>query len=200
MELVAPSERVEAWARAFMAQRFAVLEDPLDPAGQEALRAEAATARAAAWVCARGPKDAPPEQRNHRADLGPSARALVGGAPLLALLEAVTGLRVAPAYEATCFTFYGPGDHLAPHRDRPESCALTFLLYLEAAHVAALGPGPGLGLEVRAGEAGPRVAAIPTRTGRGVILLGSEVWHGRPRLWPGESVAMLSACFRRTNG
>ncbi len=160
----------------------------------ETLRAEAKQARSAAWVCQRGPGDAPPLQRNHRAELGPAARALVDCDEMRALVHGVCGLSVQVSYEASCFTYYGEGDFLEAHEDRPQSCLLTFLLYVQAEWHEGVGPGPGLSLKVHApgGE-----VSVPSKPGRALLLQGSAVPHGRPRLWPGESVSMLAACFKK---
>lgn len=176
-------------------QRGLLLLDGFVPQGvYEELREEAQAARSEAWVCQRQPGDAPPLQRNRRSQLGTAARALVSSEAMRALIHGVCGQSVEVSYEASCFTYYREGDFLETHQDRPESCLLTFLLYVQAEWHAAIGPGPGLSLQVQA-PTGP--VLVPSTPGRAVLLRGSAVPHGRPRLWPGESVSMLAACFRK---
>ena len=187
-----------ALTSAFAQRGLAVFDDGLSPSWLEALREEAKTARAAAWVCERGPQDAPPLQRNHRADLGTRARALLTSDALTEFVHQVTGCPAKVSFEATCFTYYSSGDYLEAHTDRPSSCLLTMLFYLQADHHPNIGAGPGLSLEVQRApsEGGP--TTIATKVGRVLVLAGSSISHGRPRLWPREHATMLSACFHRS--
>lgn len=155
--------------------------------------------RADAWPCVHdGGRNGASPQRNHRAELGPVARRVLLTPAIQRPLLELAGGPVALAPEASCYTYYaGPGDFLAPHRDRPEACALTALVYLAAATPDPARPGPGMYLHVH-GPAGDLELAARAVPGRAVFLRGAELLHGRPALAPGESVTVLSACFRRS--
>ncbi len=190
---------IEAPARAladFSQRGLMVFERLVSEAVCRALQEEARSAFSGSWTCVRGPEDQPPLQRNRRAELGPVARGLVGDPSLLQLLRNASGLAVQPSYEATCFTYYQGGDYLAVHQDRKNSCIMTLLLYLGVEWSRETGPGPGLSLSVHDREYGPSQLRIPSAVGKAVILMGSQIWHGRRQLWPRESVATLSACFK----
>lgn len=194
-----PLVLIEAPARAladFSQRGLAVFEQLVSKPVCEALVEEARSARSQSWACERGPQDQPPLQRNRRAELGPVARGLVGDPSLLQLLRTASGLAVQPSYEATCFTYYQGGDYLAVHQDRKNSCIMTLLLYLGVEWSRDRGPGPGLSLSVHDREYGPSQLQIPSAVGKAVILMGSRIWHGRRQLWPRESLAALSACFK----
>lgn len=190
------SDRVHHLTRTedFRERGLLLLDGFVPPEVFESVRAEALQARGAAWVCQRGPGDAPPLQRNHRAELGPAARGLVDCEEMRSLVHGVCGWNVEVSYEASCFTYYGEGDFLETHEDRPQSCLLTFLLYVQAEWHEGIGRGPGLSLQVQAPSGQVWVPSMP---GRALLLRGSAVPHGRPRLWPGESVSMLAACFKK---
>lgn len=170
------------------------------PGTFDALREEARRQRSAAWRCARaGGEGEPCAQHNLRSELGPVARGLLGAGPVIDALEGMTGMRLAPSFEASCFTYYeSPDDFLGIHTDRRTSCRVTLLVYLDARHGELRPSSPGVELHVYsswAGAAGPPQLRVTARANRAVVLLGSALPHGRPRLGEGESITLLSACF-----
>lgn len=164
----------------------------------DALRIEAETQRVHAWGSAEGLTVA---HRNRRSNLGPVAMDLLTAPEILALLAEVARCPLEPSFEASCYTYYdGPDDFLAPHLDRPDACAFTFIIYLVALWPDHAEPGPGLDLQVFApgveGESvDPPRAVLATRANVFVVGRGAEVPHGRPALAEGEQVVALTACF-----
>jgi hypothetical protein len=132
--------------------------------------------------------------------LGDTARRFLRSRATVELLQAVFGARFVLSDDASCFTYYGGGDCLGVHCDRPTVCAVTMIVYLRAASPRPKAPDTGLVLKVYgrhrpAGEA-PRLV-IPTTAGCLVVGRGAETWHERPRLQEGEQVTALTACFRQ---
>lgn len=175
---------------------FTALPAPaLQPAMFDALREEAREQRVQAWDKA---SDGAPGANARRADLGPVARSFLTHPETAALLHEAFGVEVEPSYEATCFTYYeAEGDFLDTHCDRPESCELTLIAYLEATWPDAAEPGPGLALEVY-GPDGSRddQQLLATRTNTVVLGRGAHWPHGRPPLREGERIVALTACYR----
>lgn len=180
---------------------FAALDDAIDPGVLDRLRAEALQARAEA-VCTDGDTEVP--YRAHVTGMGPVARAFLAGAPTAQVLAGVFQEALVLSEDASCYTYYAEGDHLGLHRDRPQVCVSTLIVYLDVragqAHGAA---ASGLVLRVfgpdrpQAGAA--PAAVIPSRSGMVVMGWGTRVWHERPQLQPGESVTALTACYRRAD-
>jgi hypothetical protein len=130
--------------------------------------------------------------------LGPVARRLLESPETAALLQAVFGAEVVLTDNASCFTYYVGNDHLGLHRDRPSSCLVTLIVYLDAVSPDPSSVDTGLVLRVYARDPPanePPAVIIPTMVGSLVIGRGSETWHERPRLQPGEHVVALTACF-----
>lgn len=162
---------------------------------------EARRQRTAAWLCERSGDDGQScAQRNWRAELGSASRALLSSEEIQRIIYEITGTWFEPSFEASCFTYYeSPSDFLSSHQDRPESCALSLLIYLESAQAETSLHGDGLDLFI-ATRARPQsetgtLLRVTARPNRAVILRGSELPHYRPNLSPGESVSLLSACF-----
>lgn len=132
------------------------------------------------------------------AKLGDTGAAFLGSAAVSVLLDSVLGRSMILSRDSSCYTYYEAGDFLGPHRDNPDDCEVTLILYLEAHSPRPDARDTGLALRVY-GEhydaaAAPR-AVIPTRSGTLVVGQGSRVWHERPRLQAGERVVALTACF-----
>lgn len=128
------------------------------------------------------------------------AREFLCAPETLALLVEVADGPLLPSLEASCFTYYdGEHDFLAPHLDRPGTCAFTLIVYLVVRWPATAEPGAGLELHVFArgddSGAGAPVAVLPTRENVLVVGRGAEVPHGRPALAAGEQVVALTACY-----
>ena len=162
---------------------------------------EARQQRPSAWLCERSQDDGQTcAQRNWRAELGPVSRALLSSEEFQRILYEITGTELEPSFEASCFTYYeSPLDFLSIHQDRPESCTISLLIYLEAFGPQTSRPGEGLGLFIST-RANPSreispLLIVTARPNRAVILKGSELPHYRPNLSPGESISLLSACF-----
>ncbi|MCB9753060.1 MAG: hypothetical protein H6713_24150 [Myxococcales bacterium] len=164
----------------------------LPPAVFDGLMRESCAQRQVAWACVRAGDDGPARQRNHRAELGPRARAALRLPIITRALDEVAGGPVALSPEASCYTYYDePGDFLALHRDRPQACALTVLVYLSARGSA----GAGRYLLVH-GEEGVSSLAARAEPNRVLVMRGAELLHERPPIAAGEAVSLLSACYR----
>ncbi|MHB1075334.1 hypothetical protein [Thiobacillus sp.] len=198
---------------------FAYLEDALGDELKAALRAEAAVksgnARSAIESSAivGGSGLAPGHSRGNArsaiessaipykariADLGDDALSFLRSPSIVQLLNALFEEPLTLSEGASHYTFYGPGDFLSLHRDRPVECAATLILYLDATSPDSHSPLTGLSLRVF-GEHGEKAAEprliIPTRIGTMVVGSGSRTWHERPPLQPDERVIALTACF-----
>lgn len=137
------------------------------------------------------------------ASLGPSAVRFLGHGETIELLRAAFGESFVLSEGCSCTTFYQEGDHLGPHRDRPEQeCLVTIIVYLDASSPAPESPKTGLVLRVYGQEmtegSEPRLR-IPTSAGAVVIGRGSRFWHERPRLQTGESVVALTGCYKASS-
>jgi len=183
----------------FAATGAAVIGPPaLDRAVFDAVVAEARTERAVSgWRLPSPGHESVANQITMRAQLGPVTRQLMSAGATRSLIQAVTGRLVLPDWSTSCFTYYDePGSYLGFHCDNPISCTVAFLLYLEATW-AGPAPGPGHQLHVcRTDIADEVVLRITGHPGRLVILNGAEQAHGRPPLAEGESLVLLSACYR----
>jgi hypothetical protein len=173
---------------------FAYLEDAL---GDEltALRAEAALKRDNARSAI---ESSAIPYKARIADLGDDALSFLRSPSIAQLLNALFDEPLTLSEDASCYTFYGPGDFLSLHRDRPVECTATLILYLDAASPDPHSPLTGLSLRVF-GEHGEKAAEprliIPTGIGTMVVGSGSRTWHERPPLQPDERVIALTACF-----
>ncbi len=135
------------------------------------------------------------------APLGPRAVACLSGFSMRTVLNDVFSECFELTPNRSCLTYYMEGDYLGPHRDEPaEECAVTIIICLKAISAATRSPQTGLVLRVLGNgpsdDIQPRLM-ISTRTGDIVVGRGSEFWHERPRLQPGESVAALTGCYAR---
>lgn len=104
------------------------------------------------------------------------------------------------ATDASCYTYYGPGDCLGPHLDDPDQCLITVILYVDVKSPCQRRSDTGLQLRIRGGSGekpGAVRAVLTTVRGMIVVGLGSEHWHERPQLQTGEHVTALTACFSR---
>lgn len=174
---------------------FAYLENALGDELKAALRAEAAAQSGNAHSAIES-RAIPYKARI--ADLGDDALSFLRSPSIMQLLNALFEEPLTLSEDASCYTFYGPGDFLSLHRDRPIECAATLIMYLDAASPDPQSPWTGLSLRVfgKHGEkaAEPRLI-IPTRIGTMVVGSGSRYWHERPPLQPDERVIALTACF-----
>lgn len=177
---------------------FVALEHALDDDLFRRLQEEAGRQRLAA-VRADGNDEVP--YRAHIADLGAVAREFLVNEGIAGLLAEAFGERLVLSEDASCYTYYGEGDRLGLHQDRPQACAATIILYLAVQGVSAGHPESGLSLrvfgETRPQPGTPPAAIVPSRTGTLVLGWGAKVWHERPRLCGGEAVAALTSCYRR---
>ena len=140
--------------------------------------------------------------RSSIAELGDFARSFLNSASVAGLLQSVFGQSLKLSEQASCYTYYGPGSFIGRHRDRPDACAATLIVYLEAISPKPQSPNSGLVLRVfeesSSHEAEPRLTIL-TRSGTLVAGRGSQFWHERPTLQPGERVVALTACFRKAD-
>jgi hypothetical protein len=158
------------------------------------IRAETSARRASAWQCAHAPGNVSPPQRNHRGELGRTTAALLQHEQMARLIRAVTGCKTVLSTEASCTTFYdAAGDFLGNHRDRPDACEVTALLYT----VAESSPDDDAGLYLHANIPGipHQPLFIRARENRMIILRGSAVTHGRPPISRGTRLQLVAACF-----
>lgn len=170
---------------------------PADPALLAALCAEGEAACDAGWRSGADGTGLVPAQRTTRGELGPVAAGWLHDGRLLEVVCDVAGCEVQQSWRSSCYTRYERGDFLAPHVDDPAGCTVAVLLYLSVR--APANPGLGLALDVFDEQDGANpVLRVTARPGRLVVLLGSQVRHGRRPLATGERVTLLSACFRST--
>lgn len=137
--------------------------------------------------------------RANLVSLGPEAAGLLSGVEARELMHSVFGQRVQLSLGVSCLTYYREGDYLGPHLDQPaEQCAVTALVYLSATGAASPASATGLVLRVYGQEAPAGrepVLTIPTSAGALVVGRGSQVWHERPVLQPGEQVMAITGCY-----
>lgn len=186
---------------------FADFADAIAPATFDALRAEARASLPGALEAERSadgteqPEGAPLSYRAGITSLGPVAHGFLTDAAILQLLRDYFGGDYDLSEGISCLTFYDSGGHLGAHLDRPaENCAVTIIIYLEAVSPDPAAPDTGLVLAIYGKDPDsvgvPRIR-IPTRAGSIVLGRGSQVWHERPALRPGESVVAITGCFRQ---
>ena len=130
------------------------------------------------------------------ADLGNSGRAFLADKQMLQLLRSLFGVSLKLEGDASCFTYYQPGDFLESHLDHKELCKVTVILYLDVVHADSKTEKTGLELQIFGELPSDRpVAVIPTRAGSLIIGLGSANWHKRPTLQNGEFITAITACY-----
>ena len=201
---------VDASAACLLHQEFdrrgvAIISGPaLDVHQWSALCAEALHQRSnGAWRLEAADVMGEISQDNVRGHLGPLARTILASVSTRRLLRTVTGLELEPSWSASCYTYYDePGAYLGEHCDKYDACRVALLIYLMADWPPDRTPGPGLQLEVFAGDSSrsPLVARVTGRPNRVVILNGSRQAHRRARLEVGESLILLAGCFRLADG
>jgi hypothetical protein len=157
----------------------------------------AAEAKAQSIVARYAAGEEPNPYRSRLANLGDQGQTFLADPSIAQLFQAVFQQPFVMSHEASCYTYYGPGDFLGRHRDRPIECAATLIVYLDAASDSPHSPQTGLMLRIFDEEGTmkrPRMT-IPTRPGALVLGYGSRFWHERPVLRAGERVVALTACF-----
>ncbi|MFC3166599.1 hypothetical protein [Paracoccus fontiphilus] len=191
----------QAASRSIARYGFGLFPEAISPSALAAMQAEA-RARLADAVLA---EDAKGElrYRAHLTSLGPYALGFLRDPALTGLLTRHFGGEYSLSEEISCLTRYDAHSHLGAHLDTPaERCAVTILVYLEADGPDPDGQETGLVLHVYGKErdsvANPRLT-IPTVAGSIVLGRGSEIWHERPALAPGESVVAITGCYGRSD-
>jgi len=191
--------KVQTLRESIQAFGFGVLDRCLTPEILEELQREAAERSKIAQFAQ---QDQGLRYRASMTSLGGVARDLLSSEPLIALLEAVFGDEFELTEDRSCMTFYGPGDTLGPHLDKPaEECVVTIIVYVTVEGPAFTGP---TGCELRVygrelppssnGVLMPRLI-IPSVEGSIVLGHGSQYWHERPGLQPDEYVVALTGCY-----
>ena len=143
-------------------------------------------------------QEEPVPYRSRISELGPGSLGFLTSQPLSSFLTEIFDAQFELSEERSCVTSYAPGDHLGIHRDSPDACRVTVIVYLNVVRPAT---GPqATGPELRVYGSGPQPSSepepiIPTRAGDLVIGRGSTFWHARPKLSEGEHVTAITACF-----
>ncbi|WP_349431361.1 hypothetical protein Q9L42_015370 [Methylomarinum sp. Ch1-1] len=174
---------------------FASIENSINDALFVALREEALAQKSRAR---RAVDNGSVSYRGQLADLGEVARAFLTSHPFAEFLRSIFAQRFILSEESSCYTYYGTGDFLSPHRDVADDCLATVLVYLEATSPDPNKLDTGLVLKIYEDGVGKPANLrhmIKTRNGLVVVGRGSAVWHGRPPLLAGEQVVVLTACF-----
>lgn len=174
---------------------FAAADNWLDADVFRSLRAESLAQRDSARSVS---DDGEISYRGYLADLGNVALSFLTSSAIAEFLRAAFDEAFTLARGSSCYTYYEAGNYLSAHKDGAEDCAVTILVYLDAASPDPGAATSGLSLELfddRAGRPGDVIHAIATRSGLLVAGRGSRVWHGRPPLADGEHVYLLTACF-----
>jgi alkylated DNA repair dioxygenase AlkB len=136
----------------------------------------------------------------HLAGLGDAGSAFLAGERLSNLLDDLLGIPLKPELDASCYTYYRPGDALGPHLDHPEQCIVTVILYLDVVHPDIRPAESGLELHILGSttpDENKPLAILPTKAGSLIIGQGAKTWHKRPTLQNGEHVTALTACYSR---
>ena len=132
------------------------------------------------------------------ASLGGYGSAFLAGQGITQLLDTTFDLSLTLEKDASCYTYYQPGDFLDPHLDHSEVCKVTVILYLDVVHTRKQTDKTGLELHVfgdSLSDADKPKVVFPTRTGSLIIGLGSINWHKRPTLQEDEYVTAITACY-----
>lgn len=196
---VGPLE-IEALRESFARVGVAVLGPPALSPSRHLRLLEEATANflAESWLLTGSTSRGEINQATVRGHLGPTAREFLGSLEVAEILRAVTGLTLTPGWSATCYTYYrGPGQFLGEHCDKPESCRIAMLIYLDVRWGPTGRPSPGVGLTVYRGDNSSSgiAAQVTARANRITIINGANQAHERPPLDEGESVVLLAGCF-----
>lgn len=134
------------------------------------------------------------------AGLGDVGRGFLAGERLSNLLNDLFRMPLSPERDASCYTYYRPGDALGAHLDHPQQCIVTVILYLDVIHPDVRPAESGLELHIL-GSADPDedkpLAVLPTKAGSLIIGQGAKTWHRRPTLQNGEHITALTACYSR---
>jgi hypothetical protein len=194
----------EAVARATQAFRqagFITLESPaLRPDFFGALLLEAYhQRRGACWQDWLTDQDGAVLKNCVRGYVGRCARMLMSAPGTLQLMTLLTGERVTPSWDASCYTYYEhPGSFLGRHKDKPDECAVAMIVGLESVwpRQAPTPAGNQLRLYTEpVGTTAPQVCTtLPNRV---LIFDGKSMPHERPALGAGQRVVIFSCCFRR---
>lgn len=182
--------KAELAATGFMQLTTAIAKERLS-----ALREESGS-RFVGALAASGNRTLP--YRSRLAGLGPVAMSFLTGNAMANLLVMFFGQPHKLCPQSSCYTYYREGDFLAAHRDNAEGCKVTVLIYLRADAPLPGRADSGLFLELyqdNRGQPGSLLRRLETTQGTIVAGLGSQVWHARKMLLPGERVDMLTACF-----
>jgi|CXWL01.1.fsa_nt_gi hypothetical protein len=175
---------------------FVCLENALDDEIMASLLAESNMKQSSAR---KAKENDPISYQASLADIGDTALSLLRSPFIYQILQMISDEPLALTAEASCYTYYGPGDFLSAHRDRFPECAVTVIVYIDATSPNPSSPQTGLSLRIF-DEQGADINAlrivIPTQVGSLVIGHGSRVFHERPTLQKGEYVIALTACFR----
>lgn len=166
------------------------------PPALRALREEAQSRRDSALPAE---QQGPLAYRASITSLGPSALRFLADPRLRSILSQVFQGEFALSEGRSCLTFYNEHDYLGPHLDKPaDECVVTILVYLEVWHSPSQNGGTGPALLVYGKRPGgaPRLR-IPSTTGGIVLGRGSQIWHERQRLAPGECVVALTGCYHQ---
>lgn len=132
------------------------------------------------------------------AELGDTGIAFLAGERLSKLLDDLFGMPLQPNKDASCYTYYGPGDSLGSHQDHPQKCIVTVILYLVVEYPDIRPAESGLELHILGSTATDEdkpIAVLPTRAGSLIIGQGAKTWHKRPRLQNDEYITALTACY-----
>jgi hypothetical protein len=190
--------QIAEWRRALNADAVASLGPPAIPAATlKRLVTEAKRQRVSARIAG---STATVPQSNARGLLGRAAAAFLRSERTVGLLSAMSGFRVEPSFEASCYTYYDRAGHYCGlHRDAPGACEVTLLLCLVSTWRGTK-PSRGVALEVygrryRTGQK-PRFV-MRSEANQLLVLRGSRVYHQRPRITKGERVIVLTACYRK---
>ena len=193
-----PAESIPALRSEVETFGFAFLENALGDDLFRALHAEAMAQRIGADDVSDDGVGATAPYKARRAHLGTVARSFLASDAIRTLLGALLSEDFALTDDASCYTYYDALDFMAAHRDRPDDCVATVIVYLSAASPDPRSPHTGLSLRLL-GEGTKKTskptAVIPTRSRSIVVGRGSRTWHDRPPLQDGESVVALTACF-----
>ena len=175
---------------------FVCLENALDDEIMASLLAESNMKQSSAR---KAKENDPISYQASLADIGDTALSLLRSPFIYQILQMISDESLALTAEASCYTYYGPGDFLSAHRDRFPECAVTVIVYIYAASPNSDSPNTGLSFRVyneKSADKSNLRAIISTRVGSLVVGRGSYVWHERPPLQEGEYVTALTACFR----
>jgi hypothetical protein len=137
----------------------------------------------------------------HLSGLGEAGLAFLSSSTMMELLRAMFDIPLVPSTDASCYTYYQPGDFLGAHTDHAEQCLVTAILYLDVVRPDQEQDITGLELHILeyATPGGGRTlrAVMPTKAGVLVLGLGSANWHERPMLQEGEHLIAMTACYSR---